>query len=1172
MTMSVNSDHFNETGTILDQDPEGDLCMSAKSRKGLLLFIMGILLSLCMTSLAMADVLNAQIRGVATDATGGVVPGVTITATNVDTGISRKIVTGEDGSYDFLALPIGHYKVTAELPGFKTFVTTGITLQVNQVYVLNPKMEVGEISTIITVQSNPAQVDTTNMQLGSVVSGNTIVDLPLNGRNWVQLQQLQSGVVASSDRFTNNYATNGSQTQQNSYLINGTDSNDLPLNTPLVIPSPDAIAEFRLVTNTLNPEYGRNSGAVLNAVIKSGTNNFHGSGFEFFRDTSLNARNFFQKTPSVFHQNQFGGTVGGPIWKNHTFFFFSYQGIRARQPSTDGTGQTSVFTPAERNGDFSSSLASLSSNTSPFPLVGENGQTYPAGTPYTTIFPNFKIPTSDFNQISASLVKTYVPLPNAGLRDFDFNPVRTTTNDQEILRIDHTFSEKDSLFGYAFYQRNPTTDDLPFTGATIPGFAQVSKSHIQQYTSSWTHVFSGRMLNEARAGYTRLNFAAVFPLNPTLPSSVGFNIDPQLTSGAGLPLQTITGYFTLGFSNNGPQPRIDQTYQATDNFSWTVGSHMFKFGFDMRRFEVYNPFSAVNNGAYNFGANGPYSTGDPGADYLLGIPDSYAQGSGGLTDARAQEYYSYAQDQWKARRNLTITYGLGWQIDTPITQKAFNGHGLNAFRPGEQSTIIPTSPVGWVYPGDPGVDNATGVTKWGHFGPRFGFAWSPDLGWLSGGPGRMSIRGGYGIYFNRSEEEVNLQFVGGPPFGISSGGIADAGQGGIPSFASPFCDIRTGACITNKFPYGGPSPNIDFSQFLPMSASTVDPNFTNPYSENFNLTVERQLSHEFILSVGYVGLVSHHNLTVWELNPGINPAGCAADPTCVANRGNQWALFPQNFKYDPTIFGSVGNVASTGNSNYNSLQVSLNKHFSKGLQFLAAYTYAHALDNASGFENAGFGGSSGAGMDPFNRAGNYGNSAFDARQRLVISYVYDIPSIRRFNVFQKIPSRITDGWRITGITTFQSGFPIYAYDSAQRSLTDTNLSFFQPPDKPDSVGSAQFVDPRTGTFVNAVKGGTTSLDHYYFNPNSFALEPFGTIGNAGRGAMHGPGINNWDFSLMKDTKLTEATRLQLRLEFYNIFNHTQFLNPVNNINSSNFGRVTSARDPRLIQLAAKFYF
>ncbi len=1133
----------------------------------------GVLLIAFASVPAGAAELNARIKGTVTDSSGGVLPDVTITALNTGTGISKSVVSGPDGAFEFLLLQIGNYTVSAEKAGFKSYRATSITLVVNQIYTLNVVMEVGEVNTVITIEANPAQVDATSIQLGSVIGGENIVDLPLNGRNWVQLQQLQPGVVASSDRFTNNYATNGAQSQQNSYLVDGTDSNDLPLNTPLIVPSPDAIAEFRLVTNTLNPEYGRNSGAVLDAVIKSGSNSFHGSGFDFFRDTSLNARNFFQTTPSVFHQNQFGGTVGGPIWKRHTFFFFSYQGIRARQPSVNGTGQSTVFTPDERNGDFSSVLSTLSTNTSPFPLTGENGTVYPAGTPYSTIFPNFKIPTSNFNPISAALLKTYVPLPNSGTSDFTFNPVNTVTTDQEILKIDHTFTSKDSMFVSWFFQRNPTADDLPFTGATIPGFGQVAQSHSQQYTGGWVHTFSSRMLNEARFGYTRFNFAAVFPQTPTLPSSVGFDINPQLANGAGLPLSTITGYFNIGFSTNGPQPRIDQTYQTSDNYSWSFGRHSIKIGFDMRRFEVYNPFSANNNGSFGFGAGGPYSTGDPGADFLLGIPDSYSQGSGGLTDARAQQYYSYAQDQFKIRPNLTMTFGIGWQIDTPIDQKAYGGHGLNAFRPGEQSTIIPTSPVGWVYPGDPGVDNATGTTKYGHFGPRWGLAWSPDWGWLSGGPGRLSIRGGYGIYFNRSEEEVNLQFVGGPPFGITSFGIADAGQGGIPNFAKPFCDIKTGACITNKFPYAGPSSNINFSQFLPMSVSTVDPNFTSPYAENYNLTVERQLGKEIVLSVGYVGSVAHKTTTIWELNPGLNPQGCAADPNCVKNRVNQWALYPQNFQYNTSIYGSIGNIGSGGNSNYNSLQVSVNKHFSRGLQFLAAYTYAHAMDNSSSFENSGFGGAAGPGLDPFNRAGNYGNSAYDARQRFVISYGYDIPSIRNFSAFRKIPSRLTDGWRITGITSFQTGFPIYVYDSANRSLIcSTGIAFFQCPDKPDSIAPARILDPRTSDLVNATRGGTASNTHYYFDPNTFALEPYGTIGNAGRGALHGPGINNFDASMLKETKLTETTRLELRFEFYNLFNHTQFLNPTNNINSANFGRVTSARTPRLIQLAAKFYF
>jgi hypothetical protein len=303
---------------------------------------------------AMADELYGRIRGRVTDATGAAVPGVEVTARNTDTDISKSTTSGSDGIYEFLNLPLGPYKVTVNKANFKTFTATGIVLTVNEIYVQNVVLEIGQVSEQVMVEAAPTQVETTSMQLGAAITAKTIVDLPLNGRNWIQLQQLQPGVVAGSDRFGTGtggtaFATNGSQSQQNSFLINGTDSNDLPLNTALVIPSPDAIAEFQMVTNTINPEYGRNSGAIVNAVIKSGTNHFHGSAFDFFRDTSLNARNFFQPKPSVFHQHQFGGTIGGPIWKDHTFGFFSYQGIRARQAQAGGT--VPVFTAAQQ-GEF----------------------------------------------------------------------------------------------------------------------------------------------------------------------------------------------------------------------------------------------------------------------------------------------------------------------------------------------------------------------------------------------------------------------------------------------------------------------------------------------------------------------------------------------------------------------------------------------------------------------------------------------------------------------------------------------------------------------------------------------------------------------------------------------------------------------------------------------------
>ena len=416
-----------------------------------------------MTSSAKADELYGRIRGTATDATGAVVPGAVVKVTSGETGVSKQVTTAEDGSYSFLQLLApGTYSISAQQSGFKAFSVQGIHLDVNQIYVQNIVFEIGTIRQEVIVEAAPAQVESTSIELGTTINSRSIVDLPLNGRNWVQLQQLQPGVVGASDG-RGNYATNGSQADQNSYLINGTDNNDLVLNTPQVIPSPDAIAEFKMVTSTINPEYGRNSGAILNAVIKSGSNQFHGDGFDFYRDTSLNARNFFEPTSDIFHRNQFGGTVGGPIWKNHTFFFFSYQGTRERRPETSGDcgctapGTVPVYSSDQRNGDFPD--IATSSTSSPYPLVGESGATYPAGTPYSTIFPTGHIPTSDFNSVSAGLLK-YVPAPDVG-SNYEFNPVFSQIDDQYLGRIDHTFSTKDAVWGYWLWERTPTTSTLP---------------------------------------------------------------------------------------------------------------------------------------------------------------------------------------------------------------------------------------------------------------------------------------------------------------------------------------------------------------------------------------------------------------------------------------------------------------------------------------------------------------------------------------------------------------------------------------------------------------------------------------------------------------------------------------------------------------------------------------
>ena len=1107
-----------------------------------------------------AQDLTGKIRGAVTDPLGASVPGAEVKATNVQTQVSATVPTETDGTFQFLSLPAGTYDVTVSKAGFRTVTTQRVNLSVATTFDLPVKLEVGQITESVQVEASPVQVESTSSQLSTVVGAQTIVDLPLNGRNWTQLQQLAPGVVSSSDRF-GTYSTNGSQSNQNSFLVNGMDAIDLPLNTPSIIPSPDAIGEFNLMTSTIDAQYGRNSGGILNAIIKSGTNQVHGTAFEFYRDTFLNDHNFFQVTAPKFHQNQFGGVLTGPIRKNHTFFMFSYQGTRAVSPQSGGS--VPVFSSAQRSGIFTGLATSAS--TSPFPLIGESGASYPAGTAYKTIFPTGHIPAADFNSVSQKYL-SFVPPSNIPGGLYSFNPVTTRTDDQEIVRIDHTM-QRDTLWGTLFLERNPTLDTLPFTGSTLPGFGDQNLRHYKAADLSWTHTFNPTTINDLRLSLLRFNYGAVVPQVPALPSTFGFTgINPQNTEQAGIPYVAVTGYFALGFSTNGPQPRIDSTYQLTDSFSKVVGNHTFKAGFDGKRYQVKNPFFGNNNGNFSFGGNGAYSTGDPAADFMLGIPDGYSQSSGGYIDARSYQYYFYAQDSWKASRDVTLNYGVGYTIDTPLENHHFNNLDKNCFRPGQQSTIFPSAPVGLVFPGDNGCTLSGYSTHYTHFGPRLGIAYSPDS--------KLSIRAGVGLYYDRSEEELALQDLGAVPFSLGSGGIGDIG--GSPSFKNPFVDIATGQSLPNKFPLVVPAAGSkpDFSFFEPMSINVIDPKFTSPRTLNYNIGIQRELKGAMIAEIRYVGSISRHLEMTWEGNP-ITPAGvaaCAASPSCIADRLNQAVDYPTHTEYAPgNVFASVGTQGTVGNSHYNSLQASLKKRLSHGVTFSASYTWSHSLDNASGYEN-----SYALAVDPYNFHSTYGDSSFDARQRFVIQYDYQLPRFASRLWDNAFTRKVIDGWALTGITTLQTGFPVTVTDSSYKSLTcSANWVYYACSDVPNVVnGPVQSLNIRTDSLINKVNSATatTVRTYYWFDPNNFAHGAYGVLGNSRRNFFHAPGINNTDLAVFKNFTAVEGRFVQLRLEAYNVFNHTQFGAPGANANSSTFGRVTSAASGRTVQLAAKIYF
>jgi hypothetical protein len=1156
----------------------------ASRSKVLFLAIALLLVGLFAARIARADELYGRVRGSVTDPSGALVSGAKLRITNVNTGISAETTSGADGSYSFINLKPGIYTLTGSKAGFKSFEVRSVSVIQNQIFLQNIPLELGTLSETLEVQANPVQVESTSMQLGATLSGDTITNLPLNGRNWITLQQTLPGVVASESRFTTNYSTNGSQAQQNSFLVNGTDTNDLPLNSPLVTPSPDAIGEVQLITNTINPEYGRNSGAILNAVTKSGTNAVHGGAFEFYRDTSLNSVNYFTRAPSVFHQHQFGGTLGGPIWKDHSFFFFSYQGARFAQAQSGGN--VKVYTNAERTGDFSADAATaggcpFGTKTSPFPLQNSNGVTQPAGTPWCMLFPTGVIPAADFNPISKQLL-TFVPAANSG-SFYKFSPVQVGLNDQTLVRVDHTITSKDSVWGTWLWQRAPQHRTLPFTGANLPGFGDQQQSTINQATLAWNRSFGSSTLNELRFGVTRFNFVAVQPQKVLLPSSIGFTgINPQDAAGASVPRIAVRGLFTLGFSNNGPQPRVDTTYQLTDNFSKAVGKHSLKMGFEGRSFMVANPFFGNNNGNFGFNSTSQFSTKLGGADFLLGIPATYAQGSGGHIAATAKEYYAYIQDQWRVANNLTLTLGTGYQVDTPIAQNFNNGVSTNCFVPNQQSTVFPTAPSGLNFPGDKNCNKQSGLsTKYWHFGPRIGFAYSPDRGGMfTGGPGKFSVRGGFGMYYNRHEEELLLQFLGAVPFSQNSAGASDLG--GSPSFADPFTDIanRAGLSEANKFPFTPPKPgnaSVDFTQFNPLSINVLDPKFDVPYSYNYNLTVQRELPGKAILGVGYVGSMARKLITSTEGNPitAAGQAACIADATCNPALGGtgylfQHAIYPNHSVYPGDTFASLGTEGTRANSSYNSLQVTLNKATTHGLSFFATYTWSHSIDEGSSYEDLSFSGI--RGNNPI-AALDRGDSAFDARHRFVLTYNYEFPTLHS-NGFL---NRIANGWRIGGITTYQTGFPITLGDSGFTSLTCDAFVYYSCWDRPQQVAPLQILDPHK---LLSFDGGASG--HYYFNPDSFAPAAFGTFGNVRRNTFHGPGISNTDAVVAKETKFTERVGLELRFEFFNVFNHTQFLLPdplgsngiqdVQNGGGGIFGQTLSARAPRIIQLGAKISF
>ena len=1212
---------------------------------------------------------GGRILGKVSDSTGAVVNGVNVKLTNVATGVSREAQTNENGDYTFVEVVPGTYRVEYTQQGFKRNVRDNVLLDVNQVLTLNATLQPGGTQETVEVTSEAPLVDTTSTQLGAVVDDRSVVQLPLNSRDTYQLLQLQPGVqsqlgnplIYGSDK-AGAVSVNGGRGRSNNFSVNGGDANDQFVNLPTVQPTPDSIQEFRVLTNTFDAEYGRNSGSVVNVVTKSGTNGLHGDLYEFFRNKVLNARNYFESTRPQFQQNQFGGTLGGPIKKDRTFFFTSYEGRRVRQPTT-----FPVVTPpsqAERNGDFSAGGGFTGSISDPFfasvlagrpgclqGIAAENGQAPAAGLAYTSVFPNSQVPAACTDPVAASLINQYVPLPNRSDGTYQATVIGPVRADQTTLKVDHKISENQNFSAYYYYNDDRTVQPFAFfqfAGATVPNFGSVVAERVQQLNLKHTWTINPTTVNEFRFTYMRegqgefqhpqktnlvtnscSGATAAFCFTGTSDSSAvvsalgtspKLGITPNLGANhEGVPFVNIAGGVNFGNNSEGDIPQVGNSFQWSDSLTKVMGNHTFKFGADVRRqrfdqelfFEVSGGFTYTGGGANDTVGSDLYG------NYYLGLPDTFGQGSAQFEHVRDTGVYLFAQDSWKVKSNVTLNYGLRWELDTPLNDI---GHRVQTFRPGQQDTIFPcvigqngaaalgvppgTScdpggpaasvyPLGLVVPGDKGVPDGLTKTYYKSFAPRIGIAWSP------GSSGKTSIRAGWGMFYNPIEQLVLEQFSAEPPFGGSS-----FFSGTL--FNTPFVS-QSGSVAPNPF-NGVLNPTrgqpVDWSVFRPILLfGQFPPNLRTQYSDQYNFGIQRELMRDLVLQVNYVGSQGHRLLAIHDINYA-NPQTCL-DIATVLGPTNGCGPFGEDFTYSipqgaipagmtfhlpngQTVAGGVNSPALTiagtrrysspecnyfdastcppdgvpvfseiyaedpiANSNYNSLQSSLEKRFSNGLQFTAAYTYSKSIDQASSFENI---------LDPVNFRRTRSLSLFDARQRFVLSYFWEFPVPK----YSGAKGKILNGWAMSGITTFQSGFPIRITSFSDSELFGDTFSF-EFPSEPDQALRFHHVDPRKN-------GG------FYFDPNTFTdgTVPLGQLGNAPRTICCGPGIQDWTLAFHKNTAVTEGTHIEFRAEFFNAFNHTQFLNPCGNTGSCNdgstYGKVSQARNPRLVQLAAKYIF
>ena len=1178
---------------------------------------------LCMALLfatdATAQQATARIVGTITDPQGLVVTGVKITVTNTATNASTGTTSDKDGFYQVLSLPIGTYRIVARHEGFRPLEVLTAPLEINQSFRADFKLQVGAPNEQVLVESQAGGVETVNPTLGQSVTSRPIVNMPLNGRNVLDLALLQPGVTEDNpdDTGAGHFNVGGGRADSVTFLLDGGLNNDLVSNGVVYNPNPDSVAEFRILTSNYTAEYGRNGAGVISVVTKSGTNQFHGSAFEFLRNTDFDANAYFNNQFGIprnnLKRNQFGGTFGGPIVKNRLFFFAAYQG--QRQVETDVLPEQQTFTTAELTGDFSQ--------------AGPNGGPDPNVVAFLQANPYFALNAAEAQinpatfdpgaqaYINAKLANGQPMIPSSATGEF-FPAGSSTDNANELtVKIDFDITSKDKLTGTVGGNRNPVL--YPFGGfvsETVPGFPSTTQTNSYFLNLAYTRTFSPTMLNELRGTAQRHSDLQDKPVT-NFASIPQFGILSDISTGP--PLMTFDNGLQFGQDPYGPTTFAGNTFAFADTFTWVKGRNTWKLGAGFSAYQQNTLYAFFTNSDFDFAGFADFGdgTGNSLADFLVGAPNNLFEGPNAANNIRSKTTYGFVQDEWRVRPTLTLSLGLRYEYSTPKLDTAGRTFSIV---PGDQSVEFPNAPLGLVFPGDPGAPRGVNFPDKKNFGPRIGFAWSPRSN------GKMSIRGGFGVFYDVLKGEDNLQFNGAPPFysepfvnfpclqpsidpdtGLPC--TSPVATSTLPYYSAPWANSTTpfvqpfpsptpvnhsnafNPCPTATIPYECP-----FYNFLPAAGGSVyfvNPHLHTPYTYQYNLSIQQELARGVIFELNYVGSSSKGLTSLKDINPFVLSTVSGPNPARILNEQQTNANLiaycsPANFQSGPSAcpFQNVSEFDNVSFANFNSLEASLTKQngvnrIFGNTYFTLAYTYGHSIDNASGFRQTQYSSSQ---VPYYNPDQFYASSSYDIKQRITFSGGWDLPFDK---AWASGPKRLVGGWSLYPILSWRTGFPL--------TINSGLVSSFSPADPgPSGAGdgylaSANYapgfskitiLNPRSMGSCTNPNTGLTDTGNLYFNCGAFLSVPDlpgSGYGTTGRDFFRGPGRTNLDLALAKTTAITERVNLEFRVEAFNVFNQVEFANPDTNIDDATFGQITSTtigtvQTQRILQLAARLTF